>query len=250
MPVYQFGAGVLTAIPTVTLAGVAVTVPTPQQFGALQDVTVDCSVNLKELFGQYRYPLAIGMGTGKVTLKAKSARISAAQFNFLFGETNATGETKVAFEEAGTIPTTPFAVTVANSATWVLDLGVTASLTGLPLTRVASAPATGQYSVAAGVYTFAAADTGLAMKISYTYTSAAAPGHTVTMNNQLIGLQPFYKVVLGQQFKGKHFVITFNNVSCGKLSFGTKLEDFTIPEFDMSCSCDDSNVLGTISASE
>ncbi|MFH4180992.1 hypothetical protein WDA55_23325, partial [Acinetobacter baumannii] len=50
---------------------------------------------------------------------------------------------------------------VPNSGTFVKDLGVTDAI-AIPLKRVASAPATGQYSVdaATGAYTFAAADVG------------------------------------------------------------------------------------------
>ena len=41
--------------------------------------------------------------------------------------------------------------------------------TGAPLTPVAGAPGSGQYSVAAGVYTFSAGDAGAAVLISYGY---------------------------------------------------------------------------------
>jgi len=52
----------------------------------------------------------------------------------------------------------------------------------LPLTKAASAPAAGQYSVAAGVYTFNSADANKAVLISYTYTitgtgQESADGH-------------------------------------------------------------------------
>ena len=42
--------------------------------------------------------------------------------------------------------------------------------------EVASGPTTGQYSVSAGVYTFAAADTLLGVLISYTYKIAFSAG--------------------------------------------------------------------------
>lgn len=52
---------------------------------------------------------------------------------------------------------------------WASDAGVTYVATGAALTAVASAPATGQYSVAAGVYTFAAGDAGKAVVVNYGY---------------------------------------------------------------------------------
>ena len=40
---------------------------------------------------------------------------------------------------------------------------------GLPLTAVAGAPTAGQYAVAAGVYSFAPADAGASVSLSYGY---------------------------------------------------------------------------------
>lgn len=52
---------------------------------------------------------------------------------------------------------------------WASDQGVAYALTGAALTLVASTPAEGQYSVSAGVYTFAAADASAALLVSYGY---------------------------------------------------------------------------------
>jgi len=244
---YGFGSGSLWAIPTYTLAGVAITAPTPAPFAGLQEGSVEFSGNVKELYGQYQFPLITMPGHKKITGKSKFGQISASALNIVFGETPATGEIKVIKDEAGLIPTTPFAVTVANSATWTVDLGVFFTLTGLPLTRVAAAPTTGKYSVAAGVYTFAAADTGLAVKISYAYTAAAAPGQVITINNNLLGQALFFKAVLNMIVQGRGMTLTLNKCISNKLVVGTKSEDFTIPEIDFAAMADDSNVVGTFS---
>ena len=92
--------------------------------------------------------------------------------------------------------------TKAQAAAFLIDLGVVDGLTGAPLTRVAAspAPATGQYSCTAGVYAFATADAGKAVKISYTYSkTAAGSGVNFDINNQLLGQQPFFKVVYHHQ---------------------------------------------------
>ncbi|MGD0722256.1 MAG: hypothetical protein ABR970_14555 [Roseiarcus sp.] len=52
---------------------------------------------------------------------------------------------------------------------WGADLGVTYAATGAALTAVAGAPGPGQYAVADGLYTFAAADAGAAVALSYGY---------------------------------------------------------------------------------
>jgi hypothetical protein len=74
--------------------------------------------------------------------------------------------------EAAVIPATPFQVTaLAPQGIFAADVGVTKA--GAAMTAVATSPATGQYSVsAAGVYTFAAADTGSAVLISYSFIPA------------------------------------------------------------------------------
>jgi hypothetical protein len=120
--------------------------PTPGNFGILQDVGIDFPYSNKPLFGSFQLPVAIGRGTAKPSWKAKFAQLSGRVLNSLFfGQTKANGSVLVAEDEAGTI--TAGSVTVANSAQFVDDLGVVYSATGLPLVRVASAPAVGQYSV-------------------------------------------------------------------------------------------------------
>jgi hypothetical protein len=223
--------------------------PTPSPFGILQDVSVDFSFSNKELTGQYGFPVAVGRGTGKISCKAKAARLSGRLLNLFFGGTKATGQTSVAQDESGTIPTTPFQVTVANSAFFGIDLGVYDSATGIPFVRVASAPAAGQYSVAAGVYTFNTADVGKIVKISYTYTIAAT-GESITIANQLMGTAPTFKAVATQLFNNLRSTLTLNSNVFSKLGVATKLEDFNIPEFDWSTQADAANNIGTWSLAE
>ena len=151
---YMFGSGVMTITP----AGAT---PTPINIGLLQEGQITAKSTVKELFGQYRDPLAIGAGTRKWTGKAKVARFSANVLNAIyFGGTINAGMTTTAYE-ADTIPGTgPYTVTVANATHFTADLGVIYAATGLPFKRVASVSAAGQYSVntTTGVYTFDAAD--------------------------------------------------------------------------------------------
>jgi hypothetical protein len=246
MPHFGFGAGSLFGIDN------NASPPTPVKFGALQEVDVEFAFTTKELYSQYQFPLAVGRGKSKITGKAKTGQIRADVYGQLFfGLTPATGQIKTAVDEAGSIPVTPgpYTVTVANSATWATDLGVFFGATGIPLTRVTSGPTTGQYSVSAGVYTFAAADQGLAVTISYTYT-AAATGKTITLTNQLLGASPTFKVVLNNLYGAKDLTLTLNRCMSSKLSLPTKLEDFIISEFDFEAMADNSNTIGTLSTAE
>lgn len=85
--------------------------------------------------------------------------------------------------QSAVVPGTPYQVTVTNAATFIEDLGVT--LSGTALTKVASAPATGQYSVAAGIYTFNSAQNGQTVIINYRWTVNPA-AYTVTLPNLII----------------------------------------------------------------
>ena len=234
MSQFMFGAGSLWGTSTATGS-------TPIQFGALQDVSFDFAANVKELFGSSQFALAIRRGTIKVTGKAKIGTISGALFNSLFfGQTGSTGQLLISQAETSAIPASPYKITVANTATFVADLGVRYTLTGLPLTLTTGVPTTGQYSVtSAGVYTFAAADTLLSVGISYSYTNATG-GTKTTITNQLLGVTPIFAMVFNGVDNGKQVTYTFPRCTAEKLGFGTKLEDFAMPEFSFKIFADDS----------
>lgn len=241
---FEFAAGVMKAVPLLTLAGATVTNPTPVNFGGLQDCTIDIPFSKKELYGQYAYPLAVGRGTSKPSIKAKMARLNADAFNLIFGETLTSGENKMAYNEATSIPTsTSFEVTVTNSATFSQDLGVIYT-SDMSEFLCGSSVAAGQYTVdTTGTYTFDSSDAGEAIQISYSYTTTSAAGQIITVDNPLIGLSPFFEVHFRQMFEGNEFYVRFRKCIADKISFGSKLEDFTIPEIDISPMADSSNIL-------
>lgn len=228
-----FGVGFMAAIPTGAN-------PTPAVFGALQDVSVEFSGDLKRLHGNFKYALEQGMGKSTIDIKAAVGRIDPVFFNqTFFGMTVTTGEKRNVVNEPGTIPTTPFQITVANGATFAVDLGVYDRTTGKWMTRGATATATGIYAVntATGVYTFNTADSGHNVLITYTYT-ASATGGTITGTNPLMGTQPVYALHLVNNFTGSggtgYSWFNFPSVICPKLGFPMKLDDFTLPALEMS----------------
>jgi hypothetical protein len=244
---FIFGSGSLWAVPTVDLTGAAITVPTPVPFGVLQDVSLDLSSTLKELRGLYQDPVEVARGARKTTGKAKFARFEAAAFNLVFGETLLTGEIKAKELETGTVAGN--SVTVANNSTFTVDLGVTYAANGVRMTRGATATGNGVYACNAsnGVYTFNAGDNNAAVLLSYLYTANALPGQNFIINNQLMGVMPKFKVVINGKYGGKNMTITLNSCISSKLSLATKLEDWTIPEFDFQAMADANNQMGSFS---
>src|SRR5207302_2094430 len=124
---YSFASGVLLG------TRMDIANATPLNFGLVQEVTIDESATIKELTGQFQRPVAIARGTIKTHGKAKVARISGMAFASLYyGVLPTAGQVATSFAEAETVAaTTPFIVTVANSATFVADAGVLYAMTGL-----------------------------------------------------------------------------------------------------------------------
>jgi hypothetical protein len=242
---YNFGAGFVTAIPSGAN-------PTPVKFGVLKECSIDVGFTIKELRGAYMFPVDVARAAGKIGLKIKNAQIDGSIFAaVLAGSTSATGQTKGVENEAGVIPSTPFTITVVNGATFTMDLGVVNFTSGKLMTRVASAPATGQYSVntTTGVYTFATADATNSVGISYSYTVAGAAGTTLTYKNQLMGSGTVFGVTIFNSFRGKDLGLRFPAVTLSKLALPFKSEDYTEQDLDGDAFADDAgNILYEYSA--
>ena len=230
---FSFGSGVLVGTRTDVLNA------TPVNFGLLQEVTIEETASVKELYGQYQRPIAQARGTIKTTGKAKVARISGLAFaNLFYGVAPAAGQLATAFSEVDLVAAaSPYTATAANAATFVDDGGVVYASSGLPLTKVVSAPTSGQYAVAAGVYTFASADAGKNVLLTYTYTLASV-GEKIVVQNQLLGTTPTFQALFTTTFQGQAVSLKLNCCTSNKLSFQTKLEDFVVPEFDFACFAD------------
>jgi hypothetical protein len=195
---FVFGSGVLIGTP----AG-----GSPINFGLAQEVSLNIATTTKALYGQYNFPVAIGSGTKKMTAKAKMARVSGQALGSLyFGLTPSPGVTQTQFGETTTVPpSSPYTYTTANHSTFVADQGV--------------------------VYASSAA-----ALISYTYTVAAS-GESIAISSQLIGPSITFSANLfaSDPGTGKQFSLLLYNCVAEKLSFGTKVEDFLIPELDFQC---------------
>lgn len=236
MSQYVFGAGILWATPLVDAYGNAIVNGTPVQLAVSQEVSMDESFETKKLYGQNQFPVDVGRGKANVTVKAKAAQVNALTVNsIIFGQTLVAGLDSYKYDVVGSlIPTTPFQITptVPNSGTWAGDCGVR-NANGNPMTKVASAPATGQYSVAAGIYTFAAADTGLLVFISFRYTSATpASAKKMTIQNVPMGAAPIVQLDVFFQKNGKDFATRYPQAIANKMSWQSKLDDYMVPEMD------------------
>lgn len=250
----QFGAGKLIAVPTADALGNPIAIPTPVAVAVLQDVSVDFDFETKTLHGEKQFAVAVARGKAKIGWKAKAGDFNGGLLGSLFmGATASASRKGAVVDEAKIIPAAagPYTITIAPPASGVFaaDMGVYNATTGAPMTRVASAPATGQYSlvVATGVYTFAAADASVPVLISYEYTIASSVGSELfNISNNLMGYTPTFSALFYTPYAGKTMVLKLNSNVLGKLSLPRKNDDFTLTDMDAESFADASGNVGYV----
>jgi hypothetical protein len=232
MSIASFGPGI--AIVTRT----DVTPSTPINAGYCNSMSLSFKGSTKELYGQNQFALVAARSTIKATGKIVSAFDSGIALNSMFfGQSFTAGGYIWNIGEAHSIPATgPYTVTATNSATFDVDLGVVYAATLLPFQKVASGPTVGQYSVSAGVYTFAAADEGAAVAITYSST-VTTPGQNMVVANQPIGYTPVFQLdyyTSLNQPTAKAVIYRLFSCISDSVSFDYKLEDFAMPNMEFS----------------
>lgn len=254
-PQYLFGSGVGWCTPLTDYTGTAIASPTPFLVAGMQDISLDLSADLKELYGSNAVAVAIGRGKQKFSVKIKNAQINGRIWNSLFfGQTGnqSAGIYDSVFDQIGApIPATPFQITPVppSSGTWGYGLGVR-DTNNLAYARVASGPTTGQYSVATGVYTFATADVGKTVYIDYNYTATSTVAQKLLLANPLMGQAPTFQFDMKLPYGGNVFNLTLFSCVATKFGVQTKLDDFTYPEFDFSAQAPGAANIGEMSWSQ
>src|SRR5216684_1475305 len=170
----------------------------PRAFGTVQDVSVDFDGDIKDLFGQFQFPVDVARGKTKIACKAKFATVSGGIFNDLFfGQTLSTGQQAFAFNEAVTLPAVTTQATSAGSA---------AGSTTLTFTSVPAAVSKGSIvrdvttaaAITAGTYVTAKTATTVTISAPVTATpvanAALTPLTDLGAKYQLTGV-PFNEVV-------------------------------------------------------
>lgn len=246
---YNFGTGNLFARRT------DIALPTPCQFGVIQDVQVSIDRTLKELMGQNQFPYDVAVGPGKITGSAKKGEFDVNMFNSLFfGQTLTSGASvQVSVNEAHNGAAT-VTIVPPNSGTFVHDLGVRYAAGGL-LTR--GTAATGIYSVTepGGVYTFGGTDVSGTppLLFSYSYTVTTATMNEIVVANTLMGVGPTFEMFLQLGYPNNAgtvnpFNLKLHACRSGKISLPLKNTEHTITDFEWQAFADGSGNVMTISS--
>ncbi len=213
----------------------------PQQLNTIQDIQVDWSGKGVELRGQLLYAIDARLADVSVKVKFQVGQYSLDMLNVLFfAGTLASGASQdtIVPDEAYSVPSVSLSsqLTITGATE---DLGVSLASNGSNFDRVLTSPATGQYTFALsagnGVYTFAAADAGLAILVSYVVPGTAA---ALQVPNNLQGYSPNFELV-GWNPVGGNAPATayngfriFNCVATGLKPLAYKRDGFNMVEVD------------------
>jgi hypothetical protein len=200
--------------------------------------------------GQNLYAVAVGRSQGDVSGKIEFAQYRSRFFADFSGGTMTGGQTLIVYNEAAAVPGSgPYTYQTTNHTTFTLDMGVVYVATGIQLVNVAFSPAAGQFSYASGTYTFAAADSGAAVYITYQYTTTG--GDTIAINNTSAGAAVQNQIVLGMSYNNLQG--NFNLPACvfsDMDALDNKLGAFPMPKLGFDAFCDGAGLLATISLAE
>lgn len=182
----------------------------PIQLGVVNDVEIDIKVENKSIFGEGSFPALVADGHKTIDITAKNYQLNLAQVATDFGggtDTVGASVEAVAFDEAGLVgPTSSPTYTLAKAGLVTAgSVALTVYVEGGGSTPYPVAyqilstgtPVAGQSAVlnaSTGVLTFAAADAGLALSVTYAYSSTAGSSLLITNNYQ--NSSPTYKMRL------------------------------------------------------
>lgn len=252
---FNFGAGAIWVTPQQDAMGAIIGAPTPLMCGTMQDNEIDFKFELKELYGDKQFAVAVGRGKGSVSGKAKWADIRMGMLeSIVFGQSGSAGLVSVNYDTVGTLIAATVTVTPPGSGTFDADLGVISVATGRPFKRVTTAPATGEYTVTAlGAYGFNTQDMsgGAKAYISYRYTAATpSTARKLSIQNLPMGYAPSFRTDLYCQYNGQSFILTLNRCVSEGIKLGNKNDDFMVPDMSWKCFADTAGIIGTLSAVE
>lgn len=242
---FMFGSGLLTGLRN-DVSGVQ----TPRRFGTLQDVSIEFNGEIKELFGQYQFPVDTARGKTKIQGKAKLASIDVNAYNDLFfGQTIATAATdKYTFNEARTGAAT--VVATVSGTPWI-DEGVFYATTGGQLERIdAGSEGTGLYSFdeTNGTYVFAGSDIGAAVLLNY--ISTVSTGHNLAISGtKFMGNTPRFQITLFHQFENNQLVFQLLSCVSTRLTYPTRIDDYVIQDMDFSAFSNAAGNIGSLNVS-
>jgi hypothetical protein len=224
----------------------------PFQLNTIQDISVEFTGKVEELRGQLLYAVDARLTDVGVKGKFTVGQWSLDQLNNLFFagviSDTADGVDNIVPDEAHTVPlSAPYTIDVTDEAGWSEDLGVSYAANAQSFDRVTPSIA-GQYTVAAGAYTFDIADAGAQVLISY--VNATGSGSSLYVPNNLQGQSPSFEFVvwnpIGGGVAGYNGIRLYNCVAQGVKPLTAKNNKFSMNEVDFMAYCPSGDYVGEL----
>lgn len=244
----QFGVGRLYA-----------TDATGQRFiyAAMNDISVDLKTELKEIWSEGTFPIAVANGHSSIDIAAKHYKIALKPIATDLGLAAPTASTFATIvDEVGVIATNTYSLAqaaqlvVGSEVVYLTQTGPNGTY-DVPMVRVASSPVAGQsYTIAAGVLTFAASDNNKPVKVTYDYTNTN--GQLINLTNVPQNTGAYYSMQLVKRDKSPVdgtsglFIMKFNAVRAGGVKFNGKDDDWNLAERTFKAFADPSGNVGSI----
>lgn len=204
----------------------------PRLVAELAEVSIDFATEVKALESVKRIAVGHVVTGQKITGKAKQLAVQPWVEAQKIGATHATGRLVTVDDEAGSVPgSSTYTISVTHSANWTRDLGVTLTADGTALTPVTGTPSAGEYSVAAGVYTFNVAQASAAVKISYVWSDSTT-GEKVTLSNANQGEATAYILIGDTTLESKTLHLELLSVVFTKGGLAMSKDNQTSPEVE------------------
>lgn len=273
---YNFGAGRAIVYPAGGGSGI--------ELGTVQNASLELKVEMKELRGAWRYPIAVADGKGTASGKVTFAQLWPETIAAILSGTTTSGQAQgtwpdntggitAAIAESSTIPaSTPYTVVLANGGTtngFVAGSEVVSVVIpgygpvyyvrgGTPTSATAASPISGVYSIAtvAGstTLTFAVGDEGRTVKTTYLFSSSGAnAGDQIGVQIAQVGMNTaltFTMMLMGigrnlYNNSTQQFLVQLNSCLAPSMKIDYKLDDWTMMDVDFSAFVDMSGNLAT-----
>jgi hypothetical protein len=255
----MFGSGRLFQIP----AGGGARLP----YGDVKEASVDMKVDLKEIYGEGGYPIAVADGHRTIDVSAKHYAL---RLDVLANDLGVAAPGNLngamSWDEAGSVPAaTPYqppalaqgANLVPGSLVLKVFVKPTGSSVATPviysIVPAGSEVAGRSASVSSsGVLTFAAGDAGSAFQATYQYGGTGVTGQSITLTNTFQNSTTPMQMVLAKRDKSiidgsiGQLILTLNAVRFGGIKLTYTEGDFTVNERTFKAFADPTGTVGTL----
>jgi hypothetical protein len=219
-------------------------------YGAMSDITVSLKIDLKEIWSEGGFPVAVGDGHRSIDVTGSHYTLSLDTLAADLGISAPTsGNRAIVYDETLTLSGSPKTGTVTQGAAYIAGTMVL-YVGGRRYAIVASAPVSGISATvsAAGVITLASGDTATAAVATYAYTDAN--GSLITIANTYQNSSTPYQLVATKRDIAPdgsigQLILTLNACRAGGMDWSWNEGAWTVYKRTFKAYADASGIVGT-----